>query len=234
MFGHYYYDYSYFVFMIPAIIFSLWAQAKVNFTFKKYEKVRNERNLTGMQAALRVLQDNGITDVRIEHVNGNLSDHYDPRTNVIRLSDGVYNSTSVSAVGVAAHEAGHAVQYANGYKPMEFRGALIPVAQIGSNLSIPLIIAGFFIPTYYTLFVTLGIVLFSFAVLFQLVTLPVEIDASKRAILSLRSGHLLNDDEIIGAKKVLTAAAMTYLAATVSAVLSLIRLILIYGRRDDR
>ena len=169
---YYFYDYSYFLFMFPALIISLYAQYKVSSTFKKYSKVRNLRNITGAEAARRVLFNSGINDVKIERVSGNLTDHFDPRTKVIRLSDSVYNSTSVSAVGVAAHEAGHAVQYEVGYAPIKIRGALIPVTQFGSTVSIPLLIIGLLFPAYGWL-VTAGIILFSFSVLFQLVTLPV-------------------------------------------------------------
>lgn len=235
MYGSYYYDYSYFIFMLPALILSVWAQIKVQSTFRKFDQVRSARGLTGEQAALRVLQDNGITNVRVVHINGRLSDHFDPRDNVIRLSDAVFNNASVSAVGVAAHEAGHAVQYANGYKPMEIRGALVPVVQIGSSLSGLLILLGFLPWQYNNFFAYLGIRLFSLSVLFHVVTLPVELDASRRAIIALRSGNLLYDEELQGAKKVLTAAAMTYISAMLTSILSLIRLILIFnGRnRDD-
>ena len=236
MFGYYgyYYDYTYFIFMLPALIISLWAQFKVKTTFDKFSHVSNSKGLTGAQAAYRVLADNGITNVKIERISGSLSDHYDPKTNVIRLSETVYGSTSVSAIGVAAHEAGHAVQEAEKYAPMKFRAFLVPATNIGSSLSMPLIIAGLLIPTYYQFFVQLGILFFSLSVLFQLVTLPVEFNASRRAIRALESGNLLYDQELDGAKKVLKAAAMTYLAASITAILSLIRLILIYGRRRDQ
>lgn len=229
---YYFYDYSYFLFMFPALIISLYAQYKVSSTFKKYSKVRNLRNITGAEAARRVLFNSGINDVKIERVSGNLTDHFDPRTKVIRLSDSVYNSTSVSAVGVAAHEAGHAVQYEVGYAPIKIRGALIPVTQFGSTVSIPLLIIGLLFPTYGWL-VTAGIILFSFSVLFQLVTLPVEFNASRRAIEILDKTGLLYDEELKGARKVLSAAALTYLAAMITAVLTLLRLIFIFGRRND-
>ena len=229
---YYFYDYSYFLFMFPALIISLYAQYKVSSTFKKYSKVRNLRNITGAEAARRVLFNSGINDVKIERVSGNLTDHFDPRTKVIRLSDSVYNSTSVSAVGVAAHEAGHAVQYEVGYAPIKIRGALIPVTQFGSTVSIPLLIIGLLFPAY-GLLVTAGIILFSFSVLFQLVTLPVEFNASRRAIEILDKTGLLYDEELKGARKVLSAAALTYLAAMITAVLTLLRLIFIFGRRND-
>ncbi len=235
MYGFYYFDYSYFWFMVPALVISLYAQFKVSSTFSKYSKVRNSRGLTGADAANRVLAQNGVTGVEVEHVSGDLNDHFDPRTNVIRLSDSVYSSTSVAAVGVAAHEAGHAVQHANGYAPMNIRKALVPVTNIGSTLSMPLIFIGLLLPVQYDFVVNLGIALFSLAVLFQVITLPVEFDASRRAIATLEQGGTLCGEELTGAKKVLTAAAMTYLAATFTAVMSLLRLLLIVAgrRRDD-
>ena len=234
MYGFYYFDYSYFLFMLPALILSLYAQIKVNSTFAKYSKIKNSNGLTGSEAAYKVLTQNGVTNVAVEHISGNLSDHFDPQTNIIRLSESVYSSNSVAAVGVAAHEAGHAVQYANNYAPMKFRRVLVPITNIGSTLSIPLIFIGLLLPIQYDFIVNIGIALFSFAVLFQLVTLPVEFDASRRAIATLEQSGTLYDEELIGAKKVLSAAAMTYLAATFSAVMSLFRLILIAGNRRGR
>lgn len=234
MYGLYYFDYSYFLFMLPALILSLYAQIKVSSTFAKYSKIKNSNGLTGSEAAYKVLTQNGVTNVAVEHISGNLSDHFDPQTNIIRLSDSVYSSNSVAAVGVAAHEAGHAVQYANNYAPMKFRRVLVPITNIGSTLSIPLIFIGLLLPIQYDFIVNIGIALFSFAVLFQLVTLPVEFDASRRAIATLEQSGTLYDEELIGAKKVLSAAAMTYLAATFSAVMSLFRLILIAGNRRGR
>lgn len=235
MYGFYYFDYSYFWFMVPALVISLYAQVKVNSTFSKYSKVRNSRGLTGADAASRVLSQNGVTGVEVEHVSGDLTDHFDPRTNVIRLSDSVYSSTSVAAVGVAAHEAGHAVQHANGYAPMNIRKALVPVTNIGSTLSMPLIFIGLLLPVQYDFVVNLGIALFSLAVLFQVITLPVEFDASRRAIATLEQGGTLCGEELTGAKKVLTAAAMTYLAGTFTAVMSLLYWISVAAgrRRDD-
>lgn len=231
MYGFYYFDYTYFLFMIPALLISLYAQFKVNSTFSKYSKVRNTRGLTGADAAQRVLMYNEITDVKIEHVPGNLTDHFDPKTNVIRLSDSVYSSTSVASVGVAAHEAGHAVQHAHGYALMQFRKILVPITNIGSALSMPLIFIGLLLPVQYDFVVNIGIALFSLAVLFQLITLPVEFNASRRAIETLEQTDTLYGEELIGAKKVLKAAAMTYLAATFTAVMSLLRLLLIAGNR---
>lgn len=235
MYGFYFFDYSYFLFMVPALIISIYAQIKVSSTFSKYSKVRNAKGLTGADAANWVLAQNGVTGVEVEHVSGDLTDHFDPRTDVIRLSDSVYSSTSVAAIGVAAHEAGHAVQHANGYAPMNIRKALVPITNIGSTLSMPLIFIGLLLPVQYDFVVNLGIALFSLAVLFQVITLPVEFDASRRAIATLEQGGTLCGEELMGAKKVLTAAAMTYLAATFTAVMSLLRLLLIVAgrRRDD-
>ena len=234
MYGFYFFDYTYFLFMLPALIVSLYAQFKVSSTFSKYSKVRNSRGFTGADAARKVLQQNGVANVAVEHISGDLTDHFDPRTNIIRLSNSVHSSDSVAAVGVAAHEAGHAVQYANGYAPMKFRTALVPVTNIGSTLSMPLIFIGLLLPVQYDFVVNIGIALFSLAVLFQLVTLPVEFDASRRAIATLEQSGTLSAVELAGAKKVLQAAAMTYLAATFSAVMSLLRLLLIAGNRRGR
>lgn len=226
-----YYDFTYFLFMIPCLILSLYCSAKVNSTFNKYSKISNKRGITGAQAAHQVLSANGVTGVRIEQVSGHLSDHFDPRTNTIRLSESVYNSTSVAAVGVAAHEAGHAVQHAQGYMPNKIRSTIVPVANIGSKLSWILILIGFLLPVQYNFVVTLGIVFFSLSVLFTLVTLPVEFNASNRALATIQSTNLLYDDEYKGAKKTLSAAAMTYVAAAATAVAQLLRLVLLANRR---
>ncbi len=212
--------FSYLAFMLPGLILSIYAQYKVKSSFSRYSRVVNSRGLTGADAARAVLAQNGVSDVRIERVSGNLSDHYDPRTNVIRLSDTVYGSTSVAAVGVAAHEAGHAVQYAQSYGPIKFRAAIIPACNIGSQLGIPLAIIGAILG--FAGLIYIGIGLFSLAVLFQIVTLPVEFNASRRAMQAINSGFLLSDDEAVGARKVLTAAAMTYVAAMIQAVLTLL------------
>lgn len=234
MYGFYYYDYTYIMFMIPALIISLYAQIKVNSTFNKYSKIQCRRGLTGAQAAQRVLQRNGIRNVTIERVAGKLSDHFDPTSNVIRLSDDVYNSTSVSAVGVACHEAGHAVQHAENYTPIRIRQIMVPISSFGSKLSFPFILIGMFFPTKWDFLLIVGIVLFSLAVLFEICTLPVEFNASSRAIKALDDGELLYDEELRGAKKVLSAAAMTYLASAITAIISLLRLIMIFsGRRND-
>lgn len=217
------------IILIPAIIFSIVAQIMVKSAFSKYSKVRNSRGLTGADAAREILDRNGLTNVRIEHISGSLTDHYDPKANVIRLSDDVYGSATVAAVGVAAHEAGHAVQYAEGYYPIKIRNAIIPVTRFGSSLSTPLVILG--LALSWDFLITAGILLFCAVVLFQAITLPVEFNASGRALKTLRSSHFLEDDEMKGARSVLTAAAMTYVAAMLSALLSLVRLLVISGRR---
>ncbi len=227
----YFYDYSYFLFMIPALILSLYAQIRVSSTFNRYSKITNTRRITGAEAAKRVLFNNGVNNVKIEYVRGKLTDHFDPKTKTIKLSDSVYNSTSVAAVGVAAHEAGHAVQHEMGYMPIKIRSTLVPITQFSSKLSIPLVILGLIIPSY-KIFAIAGIVLFSISIIFELVTLPVEFDASRRAIQTLDNTEILYGDEIKGAKKVLSAAAMTYLAAMISSVLTLLRLIFILRRND--
>lgn len=225
------YDLTYFLFMIPCLILSLYCSAKVNSTFNKYSKVANRRGLTGAQAAHQVLSSNGVTGVKIEPVSGNLTDHFDPRTNTIRLSESVFNSSTVAAVGVAAHEAGHAVQHAQGYMPNKIRSAIVPVANFGSKLSWILIFVGFLLPVQYNFVITLGIVFFSFSVLFTLVTLPVEFNASKRALETIKGTNLLYEDEYSGAKKTLSAAAMTYVAAAATAIAQLLRLLLLVNRR---
>lgn len=217
------------IILIPAIIFSIVAQVMVKSAFSEYSKVRNSRGLTGADAAREILDRNGLTNVRIEHISGSLTDHYDPKANVIRLSDDVYGSATVAAVGVAAHEAGHAVQYAEGYYPIKIRNAIIPVTRFGSSLSTPLVILGLVLSSDFL--ITAGILLFCAVVLFQAITLPVEFNASGRALKTLRSSHFLEDDEMKGARSVLTAAAMTYVAAMLSALLSLVRLLVISGRR---
>ena len=217
------------IILIPAIIFSIAAQIMVKSAFSEYSKVRNSRGLTGADAAREILDRNGLSNVRIEHISGSLTDHYDPKANVIRLSDDVYGSATVAAVGVAAHEAGHAVQYAEGYYPIKIRNAIIPVTRFGSSLSTPLVILGLVLS--WDFLITAGILLFCAVVLFQAITLPVEFNASGRALKTLRSSHFLEDDEMKGARSVLTAAAMTYVAAMLSALLSLVRLLVISGRR---
>jgi Zn-dependent membrane protease YugP len=224
--------------LIPAMIFAFWAQFKVNSTFNKYAKVYNRRGLTGAEAARRVLDANGLYHVTVERVHGRLTDHYDPKANVIRLSDTVYGSTGIAAVGVAAHEAGHAVQHAQGYVPIKVRAAIIPLTRFGSFLAMPLFLIGIFMSygSYLgygigTIFMVTGILFFSFSTLFQLVTLPTEFNASARAMKALEDGGLLAADELPAAKATLSAAAMTYVAALASSLASLLRLILIFNRR---
>lgn len=226
-------DRYYLLLVVPAILFSMIAQAKVNSAFSRYSGVRTRRGITGADAARAVLQINGVSDVRIERVSGNLTDHYDPRTNVIRLSESVYNADSIAAVGVAAHEAGHAVQYAYGYLPIRVRSAIVPVTQLGSSLSVPLIFAGLIFNA--AALIKIGLLFFFFAVVFQLVTLPVEFNASNRAIDAIAATQILAEDELPGAQKTLSAAALTYVAALLVALAQFLRLLLLFGgrRRDD-
>lgn len=230
MFYPFYYFDPTMIILLPALILSLWAQFKVNSTFKKYSQVGNRLGYTGADVARRILDMNGLYHVKVERVGGNLTDHFDPKTNVVRLSDSTYSSQSVGAIGVAAHEVGHAVQHATGYSPIKLRNAIVPAVNIANFLSMPILILGLFLS--YTL-VTVGIVMFSATVLFQLITLPVEFNASTRAIRTLEAQNMLTPDELKGATKVLKAAAMTYVAAAVSSILSLLRLILIFGGRRD-
>ncbi|MBR2028602.1 MAG: zinc metallopeptidase [Oscillospiraceae bacterium] len=223
-------DIYYIILVLPAIFFSMWAQAKVNGTFNRYSRERTYSGMTGYEAARRILAANGLYHVNVEHVSGNLTDHYDPKTNVIRLSDSVFGSNSVAAVGVAAHEAGHAVQYAQNYAPIKLRAAIIPVTNIGSTLSMPLVLVGFLMGLQPL--VNFGILLFATVAVFQLVTLPVEFNASRRAVKALEMGGTMADEEIRGVKKVLSAAAMTYVAALAVSLANLLRLILRFGGRD--
>ena len=226
------FDWTYIVLILPCFIISMICQIKVKSNFSKYSNVPNRRGMTGAQAAQYVLNQYGVTGVRIEPTSGSLTDHFDPRTNVIRLSQDVYNVASVAAVGVACHEAGHAVQHATGYVPNKIRGAIVPAARIGSNLGWILFLIGLFLPTQYSFVLWLGIIFFSLSVLFTVVTLPVEFDASRRALKCIRDTNLLATDEYEGTKKVLQAAAMTYVAAAATALLQLLRLIIIANRRD--
>lgn len=214
---------------MPMVIFSVVASAKVNSAFKKYSSVFSVRGLTGAQAAAEVLRYYGISDVEIHHVSGELTDHYDPKTNVIRLSDKVYNSSSVAAIGVACHEAGHAAQYAQGYSPVKIRTLIYPACSIGSKLGFPLAIIGFIFS--FDFLVTLGIAFFGLAVLFQILTLPVEFNASRRAIRVIDEIGVLQGEEIYGARKVLTAAALTYIASLAVSVANLLRLVLLANRK---
>lgn len=228
----FYFDVYYLYLVIPATLIALWAQIKVKSTFAKYNNIRTSRGFTAAEIARRILDQNGLHSVRIERVAGSLSDHFDPRTNVVRLSDSVYSSTAVAAIGVAAHEVGHAVQYATKYAPMKVRAALIPVTQVGSTIAFPLAIFGIIAGIEWL--ITIGILLFSAVALFQLVTLPVEFNASSRALETLESNAMLEESELKGAKKVLTAAALTYVAALIVALANLLRLILLSRRNDDR
>ena len=224
-----YFDPYYWMILVPAFLIALLAQLNVSSTFNRYSRVACRRGLPGAQAAEEVLRAHGVYGVRIERVAGKLSDHYDPRSNVIRLSDAVYGSNSIAAVGVAAHEAGHAVQYAQEYGPIKVRGAIIPVCNFSSQISILLIVLGFAL--YSRPLFAVGVLLFAVATVFQLVTLPVEFDASRRAIRSLGSTHLLDDQELRGAKKVLGAAAMTYVAALLVSIAHPLRYILASNSR---
>ena len=222
-----------YVLLIIGMVLALAASGKMKSTFARYQQVRSHSGLTGAQTAQRILNAAGIYDVTIVPISGSLTDHYDPRTKTVSLSEDIYDKTSLAAVGVAAHECGHAIQHAIGYAPLEFRSAIVPVANFGSTLSWPLFLIGFF--SGIRPLVTAGIVLFSLAVLFQLVTLPVEINASSRALKMLQSTGILGSDETKGARKVLTAAAMTYVAALAASILQLLRLLILAGgrRRDD-
>ena len=234
---YYGFDWTYLVLVLPCIILSLWASANVNSTFKKYTKQLSIRRITGAQAAMRVLSANGVSGVRIERVSGNLTDHYDPKTNVIRLSDSVYDATSVAAIGVAAHEAGHAVQYAESYGPIKLRSAIIPITNFGSKLAMPLILLGLlltFMGNFSYTLVYIGIACFGLSLVFQLVTLPVEFNASRRAMQAIEAADIRSQEERRGARKTLTAAALTYVAATAVALAQLLRLLVLFGGRGRR
>lgn len=215
--------------MIPVFIFALYCQAKVNSTYRKYSKVNSRRGMTGADAAYKLLMLNGITDVKIKRISGSLTDHYNPQTKEICLSEGVFNSRSVAAIGIACHEAGHACQHAFGYAPLKLRNAVIPVTKIGSSLGIPLALLGMII--YSDTLIYVGLILYAAVAVFQLITLPVEFNASKRALQTIESNAFLEGEEYTGAKRVLTAAAMTYVAALVSALATLLRLFLVSNRR---
>ena len=228
------FDWTYLVLVLPCMIFAMIASSNVNKTFQKYATQYSQRRLTGAEAAQRVLAQNGVTSVRIKRVAGNLTDHYDPRTNVIRLSDSVYTSTSTAAIGVACHEAGHAVQYAQNYAPIKLRSAIIPLTNIGSRLAMPLILLGILFGAagiFSDALINLGIAAFGLSFLFQVITLPVEFNASRRAMQAIESANLLTQEEQAGARKTLNAAAMTYVAATAVALAQLLRLLAIFGRR---
>ena len=236
---YYYYgfDWTYVVLVLPCLILSLWSSSNVNSTFKRYSSQFSSRRITGAEAAQRVLSANGVRDVRIDRVSGNLTDHFDPKTNVIRLSDNVFSSTSTAAIGVACHEAGHAVQYSEGYFPIKLRSAIIPITNFGSKLAMPLILLGLlfsYVGSFSYTLVYLGIACFGLSLVFQLVTLPVEFNASRRAISAIEQGGILTEEEQKGAKKTLRAAALTYVAATATALAQLLRLIVLFGGRNRR
>ena len=233
--GYYYWDPTYILVVIGAVICMI-ASARVKGTFNKYSQLRSMSGMNGAQVAQRVLQAAGIYDVQVRHVSGSLTDHYDPRTKTVNLSDPVYNATSVAALGVAAHECGHAIQHAKSYAPLSIRSALVPIANFGSMLAWPVILIGLLFNTLSSgLIIDIGILLFSAAVLFQLVTLPVEFDASRRALVMLRTQGILADDELKYTRRVLKSAALTYVASAAAAILQLLRIILITNgrRRDD-
>ena len=231
-------DWTYIVLVLPAVIFAMICSARVQSTFKKYSSVPTASGMTGAQAAQAVLDANGVTGVRIEHVPGNLTDHYDPRSNVIRLSDNVINGTSAAAVGVAAHEAGHAVQHAVGYFPIKIRNAIIPITNIGSKLAIPLFLIGLVLTYYgqqYVWIAYAGLICYAACLLFQLVTLPTEFNASSRAIAAIRSSGRFDAQEVSASKKVLSAAAMTYVASLAVTLMTFLRLlVLLSGARGRR
>lgn len=234
---YYGFDWTYLVLVLPCVILSMWASANVNSTFQKYSAQLSSRRITGAQAAQRVLMANGVQGVRIQRISGNLTDHYDPKTNVIRLSDNVYDNTSTAAIGVACHEAGHAVQYAQSYAPIKLRAAVIPVTNLGSRLAMPLILIGLllsYLGNFSYILVYAGIACFGLSLVFQLVTLPVEFNASRRAMEAISSGNLLTEEEQKGARKTLTAAALTYVAATATALAQLLRLLVLFGGRGNR
>ena len=232
-----YFDWTYLFLVLPAMIFAMIASAGVNSTFAKYSKQYSSRGVTGAQAARLVLDKNGLQNIPIEQISGKLTDHYDPTANVIRLSSEVYNGTSTASIGVACHEVGHAIQHATGYTPIKVRSAIVPITNIGSKLAVPLIIIGILLSTLGEIFVWLayiGIIAFSLTVIFQLVTLPTEFNASSRALATIRENGILTPEELKGSKKVLNAAAMTYVAALAVAVAQLLRLIIIVSRRTSR
>ncbi len=240
MYGMYGYGYGYgldptMILVLIGVVITLWAQWRVNSAFSKYSRIRSRTGLTGAEAAEQLLHSQGIYDVRVQRVRGSLTDHYDPRTKTVNLSDDVFHVSSVAAIGVAAHECGHAIQDNVGYAPLRIRSNLVPVANIGSRLSWPLILIGLLISGLGSPLVEIGIVMFSLAVLFQLVTLPVELDASARAVRLLDAEGILAGDEVSGTRKVLQAAALTYVAAAASSILQLLRLVILFGgrRRDD-
>lgn len=228
---YYWFDYTYLL-LIPALLFGLYAQFKVNSTYSKYQKVNNSRGWTAAEVARKILDDNGLYDVNIAHIAGNLTDNYNPKTNTVSLSDSVYSSTSVAAIGVAAHECGHAVQHAEQYAPIKIRSALVPVTNFGSSFGVIILAIGLIFSSYNIAMI--GVLLYSLMAVFQAVTLPVEFNASSRALTTLREQNMLEDDELKMSKKVLSAAAMTYVAALVSSISTIFRLLLIVNRGTRR
>ena len=224
-------DRYYFLLIVPAMLIAMFAQARVNTTFNRYSRVYSRRGITAAQVARSILDANGLYEVQVMRVSGHLTDHYDPRTNVVRLSDSVYTSSSIASIGVAAHEVGHAIQHATDYAPLTIRSAIIPITNLGSQLSMPLILLGILFSAQPL--VEIGILAFSLMAVFQLVTLPVEFNASNRAIRTLAADGYLDQEELSGAKQVLGAAAMTYVAALITSLAQLFRLILLFGRRDE-
>jgi len=231
-----YFDWTYLILVTPALIFSLWASARVKSSYRKYSQQYSRRGLSGAEAAQRVLRANGLGNIPIQQVAGELTDHFDPKDNVIRLSQSVYAGTSSAAIGVACHEAGHAIQYAQGYAPIKLRSALIPVTNFGAKLSGPLIFAGFLLAGFSNAFILLaylGIILFGLSTLFQLVTLPVEFNASRRAMAAIEGQDILAEDEMKGVRAVLSAAALTYVAALAVSLMQLLRFLILINRRRD-
>jgi Zn-dependent membrane protease YugP len=227
-------DWTYIVLVLPAIVFSLWASHRVKATFNKYQSQVPQRQMTGFDIARSILNANNLNNVQIEHISGSLTDHFDPRTNTVRLSDSVYGSVSMAAVGVAAHEVGHALQHAENYMPIRIRGAIVPLTNFGSKLSMPLIMIGLLLSSFSSLFVGIayiGVICFSLCVIFQLVTLPTEFNASKRALSLLQHSGIFGQEELDGSKKVLWAAAMTYVAALAVSLTQLLRFLIILNRR---
>lgn len=229
----YYYDPT-MLLLIPALLLAIWAQFKVSSTFNKYSKINTMRGMTGADAARLILDRNGLSNVKVQHIQGELTDHFDPRTNIVSLSDATYSSRSIGAIGVAAHECGHAVQHAAGYVPIRVRNAIVPVVSFCSKIAMPIILIGIVCAAFggfFPILIDIGIIMYAATVLFQIITLPVEFNASSRAIKTLEQYDVLSNDELKGAKKVLSAAAMTYVAAAFSAIMSLLRLILISNNR---
>lgn len=231
-----YFDWTYIVLVLPAVIFAMWASSNVNHAYEKYSKQYNSRRLTGAEAARRVLDANGLSNVPVQRIEGELTDHYDPKANAVRLSAGVYDGISTAAVGVACHEVGHAIQHSVGYVPVKVREAIVPVTNLGARLSVPLIILGLLLGSMSPVFIYaayIGVALYGLCAVFQLVTLPTEFNASSRAVATIENMGLLYGDELEGAKKVLRAAALTYVAALAVTLMQLLRFVLIFSNRRD-